>query len=169
MARKKKVVAKQEQEVLLVTEDGYKEMTSELEYRTGELRTQIANEINEARNLGDLSENQAYTEAIERKNMNEARIEELEAMVTIAQIIQKDTTGTVGVGDTVDILNTRTNTKRTITLVGKGISQEADPREGKISIDSPLGKALKGSKKGDVIKVELPIGISEYKITSVAA
>jgi len=164
MARKKKQTTDTEPEKLMVTQEGYDEMVAELENRMGALRDEIAEEINEARNLGDLSENQAYSEAMERKNMNEARIEELEYMISIAQIIQRTDSGVVGVGDTVEIKSVKTNKARTISLVGRGIAQEADPREGKISIDSPLGVALKGSKKGDVVKVMLPAGEMEYKV-----
>lgn len=168
MARKKKTTT-EEHDVLLVTQSGYDDMVGELNHRMNTLRDEIASEINEARNLGDLSENQAYSEAMERKNMNEGRIEELEQLISIAQIIQKSDSNTVGVGNTLDIKNLKTSSVRTITLVGKGISQEADPRQGKISIDSPLGHALNGSKKGDVVKVDLPSGLVEYQIVSIAA
>ncbi len=167
MARKKKSTT-QEIDVLMVTQEGYDEMVAELENRNGALRDQIAKEINEARNLGDLSENQAYSEAMERKNMNEGRIEELEQLITSAQIIQKTDSNTIGVGSKVEIEQIKTKRGRTVTLVGRGKSQEADPREGKISIDSPLGHALNGSKKGDKVMVELPSGKAEYVIKKVA-
>lgn len=167
MAKQKK--GKQiEQDVLMLTQSGYDELVQEVEYRSGELRDQIANEINEARNLGDLSENQAYSEAMEKKNMNEARIEELEQMVAKAQIIQREDKDVIGIGSTVEIESTKTSKSRSITIVGKGASQEADPRQGKISIDSPLGSALSGNKKGAIVKVVLPSGEAEYKVKKVA-
>lgn len=158
-----------QQDVLLVTQDGYNQMVAELEERL-QKRDLIAQEIEEARKLGDLSENAPYTEAMSRKEINDARIDELTYLISIAQIIESDAkSNIVGIGNTVEIQREDEKTKRTVTLVGAQAAQEADPRENKISIDSPVGKALNMAQVGDKVVVELPLGEVTYKILRLVA
>lgn len=161
--------ASSDRDVLIVTQEGYNDMTAELKHRLEVLRPQIAQEISVARDLGDLSENQAYSEAMERKEMNDNRISELEYLISIAQISSaSDQDDIVSIGHTVEIQKVG-GAKRTITLVGKSETQQASPAEGKISVDSPLGKALNLSKVGDTVSVTLPAGEAKYKVLKIAA
>lgn len=166
---KAKTVKTEKDDVLIVTQQGYDAMVQELEYRKGTLRAEIAHDISVARDLGDLSENQAYVEAMERKEMNETRIDELEYLISIAQISSASADDNiVTIGHTVEIQRVG-GTKRMVTLVGKSETQQANPIDGKISIDSPIGKALNMSKVGDTVSVELPAGQVKYKVLKIAA
>lgn len=169
MAKTKTKNTTADQDVLIVTQAGYDAMVQELENRTDVVRVEIANEISQARDLGDLSENQAYASAMEKKEMNDARIDELEYLISIAQITdasQQD--DVVSIGHTVEIQKVG-GEKRTIALVGKAETGQASPAEGKISIDSPIGKAINMAKVGDVVEVKLPKGTVKYKVLKIAA
>lgn len=164
-ARKTTKTATPKDDVLLVTQERYDDMTTKLEYYRDVVRDEIAQAINEARDLGDLSENNAYSDAMEKKDINEARIEELEYMISIAQIVEAEqNSNIVSVGSTVEIQKVGGD-KRVVTLVGKSKSQEADPAAGKFSEDSPLGIALNMAQVGDTVSVKTPSGQDiKYKI-----
>lgn len=164
MARKQK---SQNDDVIMITQSGYDQMVIELEEKKARV-ADIAREIDEARKLGDLSENEPYTAAMQKKDMNDARIAELEYMIANAQIVSGGG-DIVGIGSTLEIQKVSDKSKRTISLVGRQESQEADPREGKLSIDSPLGTALNMSKPGDVVTVTLPAGEVQYKVLKLVA
>jgi len=167
MAKKK--AAKSEKDVMILTQAGYDELVAELDQRKNETRPEIAEAIKEAKALGDLSENNAYSDAMERKDANENRIVELEYMLSIAQVSTASAKDKIiGIGHTVEIQKVG-GTKRELTLVGKADSQQADPTENKISIDSPIGMALNGAKIGDTVAVELPNGKVNYKIIKIVA
>lgn len=156
-----------QQNTLMVTSSGLEEMKKELQDRI-QKQTEIATEIDEARQLGDLRENEPYQNAMQKKEINDARIEELEYMISIAQVVEGDHDGLVGIGSKVTIESSATKKDKVVTIVGREAAQEADPREGKVSIDSPIGSALIGHEVGDKVEVELPVGTVAYKIKKVA-
>jgi transcription elongation factor GreA len=147
-----------------LTQQGYDELTKELAYRKDAVRSEIAHAIKEARDLGDLSENAPYEEAMQKKEMNESRIEELEYIIANAEIIDPTAGGNlVIVGRKVEV-EKNGKEKKMIMLVGKSESQQADPSVGKISIDSPVGAALHEARIGDTVEVSLPSGKVKYKV-----
>jgi transcription elongation factor GreA len=126
-------------------------------------RNEISERIHEAQDMGDLSENAEYTEAKEAQAFNEGRIQELEEVVKNAIIISKKSAcDLVEVGCEITVQNKVG--KRTFIIVG---SQEADPTQGKISNESPLGRAFLGKKKGDEVIVQTPSGKIHYKIIEI--
>jgi transcription elongation factor GreA len=154
------------EETIIVTEEGLAEMQRELEERQAK-QMEIAAEIDEARRLGDLRENEPYQNAMTKKEINDARIEKLEFLLLNAQVVEKGKAGLIGIGSTAVIKNQTTNIVKEFLLVGKEASQESDPRGGKISVDSPIGNAMLGKKKGDRIAVQLPSGTVEYTVEEV--
>lgn len=164
---KKKATKTQEPEIMIVTQEGYDDMVRELTHRKEVLRPEIAKEISVARDLGDLSENQAYTDAMEKKEMNENRIDKLEYLLSIAQVGTTNANDDiVRIGTTVEIEKVGAGAagKRIITIVGKEETQEADSQAGKISVDSPVGKAVNAARIGDTVVVMLPQSEVKYKI-----
>ena len=155
----------EEKEVLL-TQEGYNNLEKELNYLRTEKRTEIADRIKIALGFGDLSENSEYDEAKTAQAENEVKIAELENKLRYAKIIdEKDIdTETVQVGNIVKVLDMEFNEKIEYTIVG---STEVNLAENKISNESPLGKALLGAKKNNVVEVEAPAGIMKYKILSI--
>jgi len=148
-----------------MTQDAYSELVLELDNRQNKLRKEIAGDIAVARDLGDLSENHAYTVAMEKKELNENRISEIEDVIIKAQIVQENISDQfVGVGENVEIQNVETNQKKIVLIVGSEETRSANPSDGKISSDSPIGKALINSKIGEIIDVVLPTKTIQYKI-----
>ena len=155
----------EEKEVIL-TQEGYDNLEKELNYLRTEKRAEIADRIKVALGFGDLSENSEYDEAKNAQAENEMRIAELENKVRYAKIIdEKDIdTETVQIGNIVKVLDMEFDEKLEYTIVG---STEVDLAENKISNESPLGKALLGAKKNNVVEVEAPAGVMKYKILSI--
>ena len=155
----------EEKEVIL-TQEGYDNLEKELNYLRTEKRAEIADRIKVALGFGDLSENSEYDEAKNAQAENEMRIAELENKVRYAKIIdEKDIdTETVQIGNIVKVLDMEFDEKIEYTIVG---STEVDLAENKISNESPLGKALLGEKKNNVVEVEAPAGVMKYKILSI--
>ncbi len=155
----------EEKEVIL-TQEGYDNLEKELNYLRTEKRAEIADRIKVALGFGDLSENSEYDEAKNAQAENEMRIAELENKVRYAKIIdEKDIdTETVQIGNIVKVLDMEFDEKIEYTIVG---STEVDLAENKISNESPLGKALLGAKKNNVVEVEAPAGMMKYKILSI--
>lgn len=153
-------------DVIEITKESYDELVSELDYRQNVLRSQIADEISAARQLGDLSENHAYSVAMEKKELNENRIKDLEIMIKKSKIISESEIkgNVVRMGRTIEIENIQSKRKRIVKIVGSEETQSASPEEGKISIDSPIGMAVNNSKIGDEVEVSLPTGKVMYKI-----
>ncbi len=155
----------------LVTKEGLKKLKDELDLLKTTRRQEVANRLKEAISYGDLSENSEYEEAKNEQAFVEGRILELEHKIKNAKIIasKKDMftkTKEIEIGSTIDVVNKSDNDQEeSYTIVG---STEADPLEGKISNESPIGKALIGHKRGDVIKVQTPGGTLNYEITKVA-
>lgn len=147
-----------------LTRDGLAKLQAELENLIKVRRKEIAARIQEAKELGDLSENAEYQEAKNEQSFNEGRIEELENIIKHAEIIPEGQTqgGTVNVGSTVQAKVNGLSV--TFVIVG---SNEADPLAGRISNESPLGQALLGRSLNDKVGVTTPKGPMEYVITNI--
>ncbi len=154
-----------EKEVLL-TQEGYDNLEKELEFLTTEKRAEIAERIKVALGFGDLSENSEYDEAKNAQAANETKIAELENKLRYAKIIDESEidTKTVQVGNTVKVLDMEFNEEELYTIVG---STEVDLAQNKISNESPIGAALMGAKKGQVVEAQAPAGVIKYKIISI--
>ena len=151
--------------VIKITDDGLKKLEEELEYLKTEGRADIAEKIKVARGYGDLSENSEYDEAKNEQAKIEARIVEIEAMLKNVEIIEKGNAKTVVVGVTVKVLDEEYGDECEYRVVG---STEADPRNGKISDESPVGKALLGKKIGEEVIVEAPGGEFKLKVLGIS-
>lgn len=148
------------------TEEGLKKLEAELEDLKTNGRRDIAERIKIARGYGDLSENSEYDDAKNEQAKIEARIVELEAMLKNYEIITEDEISgdKVVIGVTVTIKDAASKEQFTYAIVG---SAEADPMNGKISDESPVGKALIGHKVKETVEVELPDGKALYKIVDI--
>lgn len=146
--------------------EGYESLKNEIRELKTKGRQEIAAQIAEARAKGDLSENAEYDAAKEAQGMLEKRIAELEHVFATAKVL--DTKGAdnskVYVLSTVEVLNKKVNKKVSYTLVSP---QEADFGAGKISIESPIGKALLGKSLGDIVTVNVPAGEIEFEILNI--
>lgn len=154
-----------EKEVIL-TQEGYDNLEKELEFLTTEKRAEIAERIKIALGFGDLSENSEYDEAKNAQAANETKIAELENKLRYAKIIDESEidTKTVQVGNTVKVLDMEFNEEELYTIVG---STEVDLAQNKISNESPIGAALMGAKKGQIVEAQAPAGVIKYKIISI--
>ena len=155
----------EEKEVIL-TQEGFDKLEKELNYLRTEKRAEIADRIKVALGFGDLSENSEYDEAKTAQAENEVKIAELENKIRHAKIIdEKDIdTETVQVGNIVKVHDEEYDEDVTYTIVG---STEVNLVENKISNESPIGKALLGRKKGEVVDVDAPDGIIKFKILAI--
>jgi transcription elongation factor GreA len=155
----------EEKEVLL-TQEGFDNLEKELEYLKTEKRAEIAERIKIALGFGDLSENSEYDEAKSAQAANEDKIAELENKVRYAKIIDESEIDTkrVQVGNTVKLWDVEFDEEVSYTIVG---STEVDLLQNKISNESPIGAALLGAKKDQIIEVQAPVGVSKYKILSI--
>jgi transcription elongation factor GreA len=151
-----------------LSKERYEELRQELEKLKGAGRAEVAEKLKRAKEYGDLSENAEYAEAREEQNLIEARIFELEALLKSATMIEKDAGGVPPVGGVVRVGATVTVEKdgkvMQYTIVGP---YDAKPDEGKISDESPLGKAFVGRKSGETVSVTTPAGNATYKIKKV--
>lgn len=150
-----------------MTVQGARALEDELKHLKTELRPQITQAIAEARELGDLKENAEYHAAREQQGMVEARIRDIEGRLQNAQVIDVTAlphTGKVIFGTTVEIANTETDETVTYQIVG---DDEADIKQGKLSVGSPIARALIGKEEGDVVLVKTPGGNVEYEIVAV--
>jgi transcription elongation factor GreA len=157
-----------EKDQVLVTKQGLTKLKDELKHFKEVRRKEVAARLKEAISYGDLSENSEYEEAKNEQAFIEGRIIELEKMINNAKIIsdtKKSTDATVQIGTTVTVQNiTDKDDPETYTIVG---STEANPTENKISNESPIGSAILGRTKNDVVKVKAPAGILEFKILKI--
>jgi len=151
-----------------ISPEGLDKLKKELEKRQTTTRQEIARRLDEAKSLGDLSENAEYTDAKEAQAFNEGKILELEKIVKETVVLKPARKGqkTVKVGAMIEVklMSGRTPGRQTFTIVG---SQEADPSQGMISNESPLGQAFLDKEVGDIIEVETPKGKAKYKIVSI--
>lgn len=148
-----------------VTEQGYLDIEKELDYLRNEARPANIQAIKDARAQGDLSENADYDAARDEQAKIEARIKELEYTMENAVIIKGSSDGTIGIGSKVTIEYVGDDDTDDFEIVS---SLEADPTRNKISDESPVGKALCGSKVNDVVSIVSPNGSYDVKIVSVA-
>ena len=155
----------EEKEVLL-TQEGYDNLEKELEYLKTEKRTEISERIKVALGFGDLSENSEYDEAKNAQASNEIKIAELENKLRYAKIIDESEidTKTVQVGNKVKILDLEYNEEMEYTIVG---STEVDLSQNKISNESPIGSALLGAKKNEIVEAQTPGGVVKYKVLAI--
>ncbi len=153
----------------LITPEGLEKLKAELQELQTTRRREVAERIKEAREFGDISENSEYDDAKNEQAMLEQRIAQVEERVRRAIVIDKKDvdTGSVGVGVKVHVKDQKTGDSRKFELVG---SAEANPAENKLSHESPIGKALMGHKRGEIVSVEVPRGpAKKLKITKIEA
>lgn len=147
-----------------LTQEKFDELTEELEHLKTNRRREIAEQLEYARSLGDLSENAEYQEARDLQAATEERIRQIEDMLSHARIISHKKSNVVSLGSKVTICKKGEKECHTYEIVG---SAEANMQERKLSHLSPLGDALMGKKKGDVFAFQTPKGEQEYKIVTV--
>ena len=155
-----------EEKEILLTQEGYDNLEKELEELKTVKRYEIAERIKVALGFGDLSENSEYDEAKNAQAANETKIAELENKLRYARIIDESEidTKTVQVGNIVGVLDIEFNEEIEYTIVG---TTEVDLSQNKISNESPIGKALIGKKKKDIVTVEAPAGNIQLKILTI--
>lgn len=149
-----------------MTADGFAKLREELRWRQQEERPRIIEAISEARGHGDLSENAEYHAAKEAQALNEGRVAELEDFVARAEVIDvsKLSGDRIKFGATVELVDEDTEETKTYQIVG---DQEADVKSGRISISSPIARALIGKAVGDTVEVNAPGGARGYAIVNV--
>src|SRR5213592_670746 len=153
-------------EKIPMTAAGYAVLETELKHRQQVERPRTIQQITDARTHGDLSENAEYHAAKESQSLNEGRIAELEDKLARAEVIDvsKLSADTIKFGATVTLIDEDTDKKQVWQIVGE---PEADAKKGRISITSPLARALIGKKKGSTVEVVAPGGAKAYEITKV--
>jgi transcription elongation factor GreA len=152
------------EEQQIISEEGYKKLKDELEYLTNTKRKEIADRIEKAKELGDLSENAEYQEAKDAQAFNETRIAEINNTLKNVHVVKNNQTkDEVAMGSTVTVEDENGN-QRQYTIVS---FNEVNPGEGKISNESPFGVAFLGKKKGQQATVVTPKGETKYKIKKI--
>lgn len=151
---------------VMLTAEGMRQLEEELDLLKGEKRKEIAEKIKVARSYGDLSENSEYDDAKNEQAILEARIVTIEATLKNAVIIDEEGMNNehIHVGSKVKLENLNTGSEVTYKIVG---SNESDPADGKISDESPVGMALVGHSVGDVVEVEVPVGVYGFKVLDI--
>lgn len=154
-----------EKEVIL-TYEGLQKLEEELDYLKGTKRMDVAERIKQALSFGDISENSEYDDAKNDQAQMEIRIINLENMLKNAKVIDEDelSTETVALGTKVKLFDMDENVEITYMIVG---STETNPIKQKISNESPVGAALIGKRKGDIVKINVPSGFANYKILDI--
>lgn len=150
-----------------MTYEGIRDLQAELEERKTVTTNEIAERLKEARSLGDLSENSEYDDAKEAQANNELRIAEIEMILKNARVIDDDdiSKDEVSLGSKVILLDKELKEEVEFILVS---AREEDVQKNKISNESPVGSAILGRKKGDVITVKTPVGFLDYEILSIS-
>ena len=153
---------------VILTPEGYEKLKSEIAYLSNEKRREVADRIRIAREFGDIAENAEYDDAKNEQAMLEARIAKLEEQLVAARVITKKeiTSDVVSIGSTVRLKDMDMNETVEYYIVG---SAEANPAERKLSNESPVGRAILGRKKGEVVSVEAPRGSLKFKILDIKA
>ncbi|MCB0210158.1 MAG: transcription elongation factor GreA [Anaerolineae bacterium] len=150
-----------------LTLEGKKKLEEELEFLTTVRRREVAEAIRSAKEEGDLSENSAYDEAKLQQGFLEGKVQQIEAQLRNAVIIEANGNGNknvISIGSTVTVIDEEFDEEETYTIVG---SAEADPLEGKISNESPIGMALLGAKLEQEVNVQTPGGTVTYKVLKI--
>ncbi len=148
----------------IITQEGYDKLQNELEFLKTVRRKEIAERIQYAKDQGDLSENAEYSEAKDAQAFNEGRIAELSQMIKNLTVVKNGNGNKGGVAMGSTVIATCKGKEKEFTIVS---FNEADPLAGKISNESPLGKAFIGKNKGAKISVSTPNGIAEYEIIDI--
>ena len=148
----------------LLSQEKFDELTREMDGLRTKRRREVAEQLEYARSLGDLSENAEYQQAREMQATVEDRIQKLEGILKNAKIVRNGRGDGVGMGSIVSVQKTGSEDTHTYTIVG---AEEADMLTGKISYHSPLGSALMGKKKGEEFSFHTPKGIAKYKILKI--
>ena len=150
----------------LMTYAGLKKMEDELHDLKVVQRKEVADKIKEAREQGDLSENAEYDAAKDEQRDIEARIEEIEKILKNAEVVVEDEVDTdkINLGCKVTVYDFEFEEEMELKIVG---STEANSLQGKISNESPVGQALMGHRKGDIVEVEMPAGVMKYEVLSI--
>ncbi len=152
---------------ITLTREGRDKLVKELEFLKGEKRREIAKALSEARAHGDLSENAEYDAAKEAQALNEKRVAELEDVLMRARIMDESAMSSdeALLGARVKVVDKETSEEFEYMLVAE---EESDFSENKISVSSPVGKALLGHKKGDIVEIEAPAGFIKYEIVGIS-
>ena len=153
----------------LITQEGLEKLRAEIEHLATVKRREVAERIKDAREFGDIAENSEYDDAKNEQALLEQRIAHLEELLRRARIVDESAidTETVGVGVRVHVKDQKSGESRKFQIVG---ATEADPAEQKLSNESPIGKALQGHKRGDVVTIDVPRGPKKkLKITKIEA
>ena len=150
-----------------VSRAGYEKLQEEREYLVTVRRKEVAQKLKEARSFGDLSENAEYDEAKNEQAILESKINELELLIANAIVVEDDeiSTDEIGVGSIIKIKELELNEIENLQIVG---TTESDPKNGKISDESPIGKAALRKKVGDVFEVEAPAGILKFEVLEIS-
>jgi transcription elongation factor GreA len=153
---------------VILTPEGYDRLVEELEQMRTTRRQEVADRIREAREFGDISENSEYDDAKNEQAMLEARIAQFEERLRAARVIDTSevSTDVVSLGSQVRLKDLSHGDSVTYTIVG---SAESDPTEGRLSNESPVGRAVMGRKKGEEVDVATPGGATTMKIVSIKA
>lgn len=156
-----------EEKKVILTREGYEKLEKELDYYVSVRRNEISEQIAIARGFGDLSENAEYDEAKNEQSRIEAKIVEMENTLRNCIVVENDavSTDTVGVGNSVKVFNETLKKEQLITIVG---ANETDPANLKISSESPIGAALLGAKVGDVVSVDVPMGVMKMNVLEIS-
>lgn len=153
-----------ETEVQYLTKEKFAELEKELAYLKADRRKEVAEHLEYAKKLGDLSENAEYHQAREEQAEVEDRIGRLENLLKNAKITLTHGSDVVTIGSTISVEREGDNKSMLYIIVG---SEEADTAQGKISNLSPIGSALLGHKEGDIVSVSTPKGVAKYKIAKI--
>ena len=150
-----------------MSEEGYNKLLAELKHMEAVERPKVIAAIAEARDKGDLSENAEYDAAKEAQGMLEAKIAKLKATIADAKIIDESKlkTDTVQILNKVELKNVKNGAKMTYTIVSEN---EANLKEGKISVNTPIAQGLLGKKAGDVVEIKVPQGMIKLEILSIS-
>ena len=150
-----------------VSKAGYAKLQEDLEYLVTVRRREVAQKLKEARSFGDLSENAEYDEAKNEQAILESRINELELLISNAVVVEDDdiSLDEIGVGSVIRIKDLELDEIENLQIVG---STESDPDNGKISDESPIGKAAIHHKVGDVFEAETPAGLLKFEVLDIS-
>ena len=153
--------------VIYLTEEGYKKLVDEVNYLESVERPAISKQIAEARDKGDLSENAEYDAAKEAQGLLEMKISQLKATIAQARIIDESqiSTDSVQILNKVKIRNIANGKEMVYTLVAES---EANLREGKMAVNTPIGKGLLGKKKGEIVEIAAPVGTMKFEIIEIS-
>ncbi len=150
-----------------MTEEGYKKLLEDVNHLETVKRPEISRQIAEARDKGDLSENAEYDAAKEAQGILESKIAQLKSLIASARLIDESqiSTDIVQILNKVKIRNTKNNQQMVYTLVAEN---EANLKEGKISVNTPIAKGLLGKKVGDVVEIQVPSGVLSFEIMEIS-